>query len=81
MATVLLALLFLLTLPLVIRLFTLDTLSIPLSLLLLLSPALIVGLFSFRIQWILEQAITDILGPEDEESAEEVEEGDKEGKE
>ena len=80
MATVLLALLFLLTLPLVIRLFTLDTLSIPLSLLLLLSPALIVGLFSFRIQWILEQAITDILGPEDEE-AEEVEEGDKEGRE
>lgn len=66
LATVLLALLFLITLPLVIRLFALDSLSISLSLILLLSPAVIVGLFSFRIQWILEQAITDILvsGPD-----------------
>ncbi len=68
MATVLLSLLFLLTLPLIIRLFTLDTLSIPLSLLLLLSPALLVGLFSFRIQWVLEQAITEILGSDEEDA-------------
>ncbi len=61
LATVLLALLFLLTLPLVIGLFTLNSLSIPLSLLLLLFPALVVGIFSFRIQWILEQAITDVF--------------------
>ena len=85
LATVLMSVLFLLSLPLVIRLITLDTLSIPLSLILLISPALLVGLFSFRIQWILEDAITDILGsePEDaeetsESDAEEKLEGDKE---
>ena len=61
LATVLLALLFLLTLPLFIRLVTLNSLSIPLSLILLLSPALAVGIFSFRIQSILEQAITDVF--------------------
>ncbi len=85
LATVLMSVLFLLALPLVIRLITLDTLSIPLSLVLLISPALLVGLFSFRIQWILEDAITDILGsgPEDveeplERDPEEKLEGDKE---
>ena len=78
LATVLLALLLLLTLPLIIRLFTLNTLSIPLSLLMLLSPALVVGIFSFRIQRILEQAISDTLtskpdGPEEDSK------GDNEG--
>ncbi len=77
LATVLMSVLFLLALPLVIRLITLDTLSIPLSLVLLISPALLVGLFSFRIQWILEDAITDILGSKPED-AEETPEGDKE---
>ena len=79
LATVLMSVLFLLALPLVIRLITLDTLSIPLSLVLLISPALLVGLFSFRIQWILEDAITDILGSEPEDT-EETPEGDAEEK-
>ena len=79
LATVLMSVLFLLALPLVIRLITLDTLSIPLSLVLLISPALLVGLFSFRIQWILEDAITDILGSQPED-AEETPEGDVEEK-
>jgi len=79
LATVLMSVLFLLALPLVIRLLTLDTLSIPLSLVLLISPALLVGLFSFRIQWILEDAITDILGSGTED-AEEPLEGDAEEK-
>ena len=78
-ATVLLALLFLLSLPIVIRLFTLDSLSIPLSLILLVSPAVIVGIFSFRIQWVLEQAITDIIGPESEDIDQEAEFGEEDG--
>ena len=73
LATVLMSVLFLLALPLFIRLITLDTLSIPLSLVLLISPALLVGLFSFRIQWILEDAITDILGSEPEDTEEPLE--------
>ena len=77
LATVLLSVLFLLALPLVIRLITLDTLSITFSLVLLISPALLVGLFSFRIQWVLEEAITDILGSE-EENIEESPEADAE---
>ena len=73
LATVLLGLLFLLTLPLVIRLLTLDVLSIPLSLLLLLSPAVVVGIFSFRIQWVLEEAITELMGSAGEEGADDGE--------
>ena len=78
LATVLLALLLLLTLPLIIRLFTLNTLSIPLSLLMLLSPALVVGIFSFRIQRILEQAISDTLTSKPDGPKEDSE-GDNEG--
>lgn len=59
LATVLLALLFLLSLPLIVRLFTLGTLSIPLSLLLLISPAVAVGIFSFRVHRVLEPAFSD----------------------
>ena len=59
LATVLLGLLFLLTLPFLVRLFTLGSLSVPLSLLLLVTPALAVGVFSFRLHLILEPAFRD----------------------
>ena len=66
LATVLLSLLFLLSLPFVVRLFTLGSLSTPLSLLLLIAPALMVGIFSFRIHRILEPAFSDTFTPEAE---------------
>ena len=66
LATVLLSLLFLLSLPFVVRLFTLGSLSTPLSLLLLIAPALMVGIFSFRIHRILEPAFSDTFIPEAE---------------
>ena len=59
LATVLLGLLFLLSLPFVVRLFTLGSLSVPLSLILLVLPALAVGVFSFRLHLILEPAFRD----------------------
>ncbi|MCE2457842.1 MAG: hypothetical protein J4G14_08510 [Dehalococcoidia bacterium] len=59
LATVLLGLLFLLTLPFLVRLFTLGSLSVPLSLLLMVTPALAVGVFSFRLHLILEPAFRD----------------------
>ena len=58
LATVLISLLFLLTLPITVRLFTLGVLSVPLSLLLLILPALAVGIFSFRVHRVLEPAFT-----------------------
>ncbi len=65
LATVLISLLFLLTLPITVRLFTLGVLSVPLSLLLLILPALAVGIFSFRVHRVLEPAFTStfIVGP------------------
>ena len=66
LATVLLSLLFLLSLPFVVRLFTLGSLSTPLSLLLLIAPALMVGIFSFRLHRILEPAFSDTFIPEAE---------------
>lgn len=59
LATVLLALLFLLSLPLIIRLFQLGSLSAPLSLLLLLAPALAMGIISFKVYRVLEPAFSD----------------------
>lgn len=59
LATVLLTLLVLLSLPLIIRLFTLGTVSVPVSLLLLVLPALAVGVFSFRVHRVLERAFRD----------------------
>ncbi len=59
LATVLLGLLFLFTLPFVVRLFALGSLSVPLSLVLLVAPALAVGVFSFRLHLILEPAFRD----------------------
>ena len=59
LATVLLGLLFLLSLPFVVRLFTLGSLSVPISLVLLVLPALAVGVFSFRLHLILEPAFRD----------------------
>lgn len=59
LATVLLGLLFLFTLPFVVRLFALGSLSVPLSLILLVAPALAVGVFSFRLHLILEPAFRD----------------------
>ena len=59
LATVLLGLLFLVSLPFVVRLFSLGSLSVPLSLVLLVAPALAVGVFSFRLHMILEPAFRD----------------------
>ena len=57
LASVLMVLLSLLSLPLIIRLFTLGSPSIPVSILLLVLPALAVGIFSFRIHRVLEPAV------------------------
>ena len=59
LATVLLGLLFLLSLPFVVKLFSLGSLSVPLSLILLVLPALVAGVFSFRLHLILEPAFRD----------------------
>ena len=54
----LLAALLLLNLPMIIRLFVLGALPLALSLLLLLSPALALGIISFRVHRVLEPAFT-----------------------
>ena len=59
LAIILLGLLFLLILPFMVRLFTLGSLSVPLSLVLLMLPALAVGAFSFRLHLILEPAFRE----------------------
>ena len=59
LATVFLALLFILFLPLTVSLVALGNLSTPLSLLLLLVPALAVGIISFRIHGVLEPAFRE----------------------
>ena len=59
LATVLLTLLLLLSLPLIIRLFQLGSVSAPLSLLLLLAPALAMGIISFKVYRVLEPAFSD----------------------
>ena len=64
LATVLLGLLSLFTLPFVVRLFTLGSLSMPLSLVLLVAPALAVGVFSFRLHLILEPAFRETFTAE-----------------
>ena len=58
LAMVFIALLFLLILPLTSELLALSSLSVPVSLLLLLSPALAVGVFSFRLHRALERAVS-----------------------
>ena len=58
LAMVFIALLFLLILPLTSELLALSSFSVPVSLLLLLSPALAVGLFSFRLHRVLERAVS-----------------------
>lgn len=75
LATILLGLLFLLSLPFVVRLFTLGSLSVPLSLVLLVLPALAVGVFSFRLHLILEPAFreTFIAEPASSDSSSEEE--------
>ncbi len=64
LAIVLLGLLFLLILPSMVRLFTLGSLSVPLSLVLLILPALAVGVFSFRLHLILEPAFRETFTAE-----------------
>ena len=64
LAIVLLGLLFLLILPFMVRLFTLGSLSVPLSLVLLILPALAVGVFSFRLHLILEPAFRETFTAE-----------------
>ena len=59
LATGLLALLLLLSLPLIVRLFTLSSVSAPLSVFLLITPALGMGIISFRIYRVLEPAFSD----------------------
>jgi len=70
LALVLVVLLFLVILPLVIRLLTLGSSSILVSLILLMIPALAVGIFSFRIHRMLELAVRDTFmnRPEDSPS-------------
>ena len=68
LASVLMVLLSLLSLPLIIRLFTLGSPSIPVSILLLVLPALAVGIFSFRIHRVLEPAVSDTFTAEPDES-------------
>ncbi len=65
LATVLLALLLLLSLPLIIRLFQLGSLFAPLSLLLLIAPALAMGIISFRVHRVLQPAFSDTFIAED----------------
>ena len=65
LATVLLALLLLLSLPLIIRLFQLGSLFAPLSLVLLIAPALAMGIISFRVHRVLEPAFSDTFIAED----------------
>ena len=64
LAIILLGLLFLLILPFMVRLFTLGSLSVPLSLVLLMLPALAVGVFSFRLHLILEPAFRETFTAE-----------------
>ena len=78
LATVLLGLLFLLSLPFVVRLFTLGSLSVPLSLILLVLPALAMGVFSFRLHLILEPAFRDTFIAEGESSGKLSETGSQE---
>ena len=59
LATVLLALLLILSLPLIVQLWLLGNLSASLSLLLLLGPALAMGMISFRVHRVLEPAFSD----------------------
>ncbi|MCY3690777.1 MAG: cation:proton antiporter [Chloroflexota bacterium] len=63
LATALLALLFLLLLPLFIRLFALGGLSVSVSLVLLVASALAVGIISFRVHRVLEPAFRDTFLP------------------
>ena len=70
LATVLISLLFLLTLPIAVRLFTLGVLSVPVSLLLLVLPALAVGIFSFRVHKVLEPAFTSTFTVDPDSPAE-----------
>ena len=65
LATVLLALLLLLSLPLIIRLFQLGSLFAPLSLVLLIAPALAMGIISFRVHRVLQPAFSDTFIAED----------------
>ena len=65
LATVLLALLLLLSLPLIIRLFQLGTLFAPLSLVLLIAPALAMGIISFRVHRVLQPVFSDTFIAED----------------
>lgn len=59
LATGLLALLFLLMLPLLIRLFALGGMSVTLSLVLLIATAVAMGIISFRVHRVLEPAFRD----------------------
>ena len=59
LATVLLALLLILSLPLIVQLWLLGNLSASLSLLLLLGPAVAMGMISFRVHRVLESAFSD----------------------
>ena len=59
LATALLALLLILSLPLIVRLFALGSLSTPFSIILLLAPALAMGIISFHVHRVLEPAFHD----------------------
>ena len=59
LAAVFLVLLFLLSLPLIIRMLALGSLNTPLSVLLLVAPMVAVGIFSFRVHRVLEPAFNE----------------------
>ena len=61
LATAFLALLLMLSAPLVIRLYTLGSLSAPLSALFVLAPAATMGFIAFRVHRVLEPAFSAIL--------------------
>ena len=66
LAAVFLVLLFLLSLPLIIRMLALGSLTTPLSVLLLVAPMIAVGIFSFRVHRVLEPAFTETFVEESE---------------
>ena len=74
LAAVFLILLFLLSLPLIIRMLALGSLTTPLSVLLLVAPMVAVGIFSFKVHRVLEPAFNETFLEDPDAEARNVEE-------
>ena len=74
LAAVFLILLFLLSLPLIIRMLALGSLTTPLSVLLLVAPMVAVGIFSFKAHRVLEPAFNETFLEDPDAEARNVEE-------